>query len=784
MAFGIPASLLYIAEKKTEQTIRDYEVFLQYQQLLRKLEQEVDYESWRWPIFARPVLYTPIDRTAQIFFSNIQRALENAKGLEKVIQPPPPRPLQRRELISPRNNSKRIQACLDIQANIKNFEEALIESNNQLKTLRQSHKQEELIEEKIRQALVLLEKRVDDNGKKVKTMARGNLFDEAINWAQTNTQNCLLESRNQLAQSRRDGINFAVADVFIHLSNNILDHFDLYEQELSIPARFELDHFEHHHGMFKKCISTMLGAQINDWYSVRSTSRVLELVDRNRQQSVRSLRIFLASQQQLYNLEQKLQSLDLPKIEQEAQQVEKDCDYYWRPIDQDPFIWNKVLKSDPQPRISLDDAKRSYQVDIFPKIGADAVIKQSDMSKIILHIKAFLNTIDIARANAVKLNEELQIHKQAQIEVNIKLGPTGSTYQQVRKLATVESDTSPDVQEDCIVCRKDFDIFQARAKTVQGANFPSMLDEIDVFEAQCKGVRQKHDTLMESKRQEYFNLTQQLITINGDIKRLKEAKPRIEYDVTGTVQKINVAIKNFSNESMGYRDINTAISETKSIVAISNKDRNQLEKLWQGYLVVYNETTKKIEAMAELINDHVMNSNECWRWAQSAYEKALKPIRRNYSRHIQELNQLATLDIAVKQATAICQGVKADIINEFDDAVEKLEDIRTRQDEFNNIRQALESSTQKTTMFSFTPRDSDLIRELCVQATVAPNAEGVIIALDLAKSLLEKRLSRDEAVRIINNNGLYVEQQTVESGASAMNAGRDINYYRTQPNIG
>jgi hypothetical protein len=773
LGFGSHFGILFLAERNTDAAKRSYEKFVGEKKTLKSLEKEIDMEAWRWPIYSRPVFYTSIDQTAQVYFSNTQRAISQARKLEKLIYYPPDRPTSIRKLLSFYHNWQRLNVSLEIQKNITEFEKLLNEIKQQLTVLQRSHYKEERLQERTKLSLEVLEKQIEETGKRIGGYSRGKKYDENVDWAQKNTKNCYLEAQNQLTHKTSDGINFAISDLFIKLANYILDHFDLYEQEFATPARFELDHFEHHHELFRKCIGIMLDNAINDWYDLRATARMLELVDRQMQQSKRSLRIFLEKQQNFHQLEQEVQSMNFPFIIQNTEQVEKDCESYWGPMDQDPNIWTKVLSGDPSPRVSLDDARRSYQADIFPAIGADAVIKQSSIIKITENIQSFLQKIHTAELNKNKLLQELNTHKQAQIVVNYRLNPSGSTHQKLTDLVPIESDTSSEIQRFCISCRKDFEVFQARAQVVQGANFPEMLVELDQFEEFCIHIKQQHEILTESLRGEAYELVQQLIAIHSDISDLKDRRPRIEYDTNETNEKLILTINSFSEDLESYKLLRTYISLARDIMSVAEKDKNQLDKLWEKFLTVQRKTVRKLSEMEKMLVDLQVRSEESWAWAQKEYKKVIKPALKSYERHRQELEQLTSLDITIKVAVSICQRIAEEIGEAMMAVASKLQPIQDLQEPLVNRRYALESSTRRTTMFDSIKKNSDLIKEFCFRAEQSRNIEEAELYLDLAQRALEQSLSREDANRIINK-GLYIENQSVRSGGRVNNAGRDI----------
>ncbi len=784
---GVLAShlgMLVLAEQTSDAVLVEY---IDYQKLwptLRQLQKDVDIESWCWPIYTRPVFYTPIDHDAQILFSNVQRNLNRAIDLEKNTPPPPEGARSLRHLIALSYNWQRYNICLEIQQNISEFRNTLSQISTQLTMLRQSHNRETILQEETKRNLEALEKQLEEAGKKLPQRSKGKKFDENLNWVQTKTKNCFLEAQNQLKQETTDGINFAISDQFIGLTKDILEHFDLYEKEYAIPARFELDQFEKHHNPIQIWIEEILAEPIADWRALHKMASYREHVRRQLDRSRRSLDAFSGMQQVLQRLDQQVRSLDFPKRIGEVQHFEKECEKYWRPYDQDHSIWVKVLKSAQLPSVDLDDAHRSFRADILPATDTDALIRQSSMAKIIFDINLILRKFNNAQANKIRLQEELDIHKAAQLEVEIRLGATGSTCQRVKELAPIEPDTSPDIEHACISYRKDFDVFQARARKVQGASFPEMLVELNHFEDLCISAKQKHIMQLESLKRQGYDLVQQLINLQKEINGYIAKKPRIEYDVSNTSQKVALSISTYSNEIESYRELQSYISKTRTNIGIAIKERNQLKKLWQKFVVAQKETANKIAEMEKQLRAYQAESEKSWAWTQKAYRKTLKPALSSYERHTRELEQLTTLDITIKQAVGMCNQLREEVDGELRAVTSKLEPIREQQEHYANWHKELLDSTKRVTMFTITPKNSDLIKEFCARAEISENSEGAKLGLEMAQRMLEQSLPREEAMRIINNQGVYNENPNVGPGGTMKNAGRDLNQFGNQPSAG
>ena len=132
-------------------------------------------------------------------------------------------------------------------------------------------------------------------------------------------------------------------------------------------------------------------------------------------------------------------------------------------------------------------------------------------------------------------------------------------------------------------------------------------------------------------------------------------------------------------------------------------------------------------------------------------------------------------NLTIKQASQRCKRFDDEIVRESENIVAQLERIWNKQESYANSVMELLASTQRTSMSSFTPKDSDMIRDLCAQATQSSSEQGVQLFLKLAQGLLQKTVTREEVSRQIYNYGIYNENQNVERDGTAFN-----NIYRIE----
>jgi hypothetical protein len=96
---------------------------------LLELKENVTTEADRWPIYARPVMFTDIDHSAQIEFANAQKALTDADQIlpqiETIEEPETPEQFRFEYLFNVPKNLKTIFVGNQLVGNVRSLEQKL-----------------------------------------------------------------------------------------------------------------------------------------------------------------------------------------------------------------------------------------------------------------------------------------------------------------------------------------------------------------------------------------------------------------------------------------------------------------------------------------------------------------------------------------------------------------------------------------------------------------------------------------------------------------------------------
>ena len=112
-----------------------------------QLKEHVITEADRWPIYARPILFTEIDHNAQIEFAKAQQALSDANQIlpqiETIDEPKITKQFAPQDLFNIFKNLNTILLRSQLIEDVNTFEEKIVNLNSSLKSLRINRQQVE-----------------------------------------------------------------------------------------------------------------------------------------------------------------------------------------------------------------------------------------------------------------------------------------------------------------------------------------------------------------------------------------------------------------------------------------------------------------------------------------------------------------------------------------------------------------------------------------------------------------------------------------------------------------
>ena len=219
---------------------------------LPQLKDNVLTEADRWPIYARPVLFTDVDHNAQIEFARAQQALTDADQIlpeiETIAEPETPEQFRLNELINISKNLRSISLGDQLIESVSAFEQVIFNLNSSLKSLRVNRHQVERKRLSIEKSIEDLRKRTEQIHKRLKPLDVWQSIEaHNLTWLVDNANRCQFTadaSIENVTEDQHGYMEHVRADLFVTIGNFSLDCIDLFLESQRISRRYELDKFK------------------------------------------------------------------------------------------------------------------------------------------------------------------------------------------------------------------------------------------------------------------------------------------------------------------------------------------------------------------------------------------------------------------------------------------------------------------------------------------------------------------------------------------------------------
>jgi hypothetical protein len=454
IAFWLPFSL---AQRRTKQYKDKKRKFNALTGNLIQIKELVSTETDRWPIYARPVLFTDIDHKAQIEFARVQEALDGADQivpeLRTIEEPKTPDQFTLNALIDVPQNIKTITLANRLIWGVDALEEEVQTLRNSLRSLRTDRQKVEETRLAVEKSIRDLKERTEHVNKRLKPLDVWKSIEvHNFSWVVSIADRCQLEafsSIENLSESEQGYIEHATADVFVSIGNFSLDSIELFLESQKISRRYELDIFFKLFNDATSFLQSILEMEDvwSGWKKLKKVRPSIEKLPAAQLEAERSLRSFKHRQEQLEKLIDLLKEIDVERELQAASELEDECTFYWYSYAESKTYWEKALGFPPQfPSTELNHLQTLLVSEINPEIDIDTVIKQSQLLSLIQRIGMVLEWHTIISFLINQLETELSIHKEAQGLVNELLDGQGEARLILAELKLALDDTSPNIE--------------------------------------------------------------------------------------------------------------------------------------------------------------------------------------------------------------------------------------------------------------------------------------------------------------------------------------------------
>src|SRR5215212_64461 len=423
---------------------------------LEKLRETMLSESDRWPMYARPVLFTEIDREAQIEFARAQQALAEAEQILPEIQtieePELPDQFRLQDFFDVPKLLKTIALGNQLSGSVSELEQLILTLQTTHRSLRMNRKQVEEKRLTVEKSIEDLRARTEQIHKRLKPLDVWRSI-EAHNflWVVDIAERCQVEASSRLMASNENDqgyIEHATATIFVDIGNFSLDCIELFLESQKISRRYELDTFIHYFAESTGFLQSILQMEEvwSGWKKLRQVKPYIEALPTTRQQAEVSLRSFRNRQEYFEKLLDRISLIDIERETQLVNELEKEGTYYWYPFEEQKTFWEKALGSPTIfPSQELDRFKTLLLGEIYPATHVDAVIKQSQLLSLIQKASQALTWHDTITKLILQLGTALRSHKEAQQAVNELLASQGEARRLHDRLEQVLLDTSPEL---------------------------------------------------------------------------------------------------------------------------------------------------------------------------------------------------------------------------------------------------------------------------------------------------------------------------------------------------
>jgi hypothetical protein len=764
---------------------------------LLQLKEHVMAESDRWPIYARPVMFTDIDHDAQIEFAKAQQALYDADQIFPQIEiiPEPETPEQFRVdyLFNVSKNIKTISLWNQLVGSVNYFEQRVVKIESSIKSLRADRYRVESKRREVQKLIDELKVRTEKTNSSLKSMdAWGSAESHSFSWIANIADNCHLEALeriNRQSDEEQGYLEHAIADVYVEIGNFSLDCIDLYIESQSVSRRYELDIFSN---LFKESIVSLQSIiEIQDWNGWRKLQRARLHIDKfpeTRQLAKKSLFVFKQQQQNLEILISLINDLDLVFTIGQVDSLEKECTYYWYSYEERKGDWEKALGAPPKfPSAELNRFQTLLITEIYPPIGADMFIKQSQAMILIRKMSQILEFYNAIKDIIRSLERELNLHKEAQKAVNALLENQGKATVMLAELKLAISDTSPDFNDFGTKLLSEHQAFVERANKARGANFPDLKNDLEQLILKSGTLLDKHNLQLTNLISEYKALCEQIE------KLIKEMDKYISYNPAFSAQHVKsfmmaykagwVMLQNQATAKYSWlrpivNDMNAWISKVNPLI-IQAREKYQ----------AFQTGKKQVEKYLSNTKDQIQNQRQIierkWGWYKNEIlpkvdraEQALDLEIKGWKR----VEERKWAEFTIYKAIAKCENLvkfSEEILNELN---QQVGNGNYRQKILNDKSKDIKDLIQENT-YKLSQQDQTEIFSLIQIAMKAENYESAEKCLEYALNLAMKRATFNErreikkVINIYSGGGAVVMGNLNTSGGGF--TGRDNVAYST-----
>lgn len=741
---------------------------------LEKLRETMLTESDRWPMYARPVLFTEIDREAQIEFARAQQALAEAEQIvpeiESIEEPELRDAFRLQDVFDIPKLFKAISLGNQLSWNVSELEQRLVTLQQTQRSLRTNRQQVEEKRLSVEKSIEDLRVRAEEVGKRLKPLDVWRSL-EAHNflWMVDIAERCQMEASSRLMTSSENDqgyIEHATATIFVEIGNFSLDCIELFLESQKISRRYELDTFVRYFGESTGFLQSILQMEEvwSGWRKLKQVKPYIEALPGARQQAEASLRSFKNRQEYFEKLLERLSIVELEKEITIVDALEKEAAYYWYPYEEQTTYWEKTLGT---PAVFPSQELKRFQAlmlgELQPATHVDAVVKQSQLLGLIQNMSQALTWHDGITKRIVQLGTALRTHKEAQQTVNGLLAADGEASRLYNRLQLVLIDTSPEIREAGVRQAGEMQSYLEQARTVRGVDFPELQARLGQWIAESERLVRGHEAQYEELKASYDRYHTRIGESIKEIGVYMNHVPPFDgpsiqsFDILfdeGIVILSEQKVERYSWLSPAVRRMQAWLGTAETVLvparetymAFESKSRLAQELLLQAESELYR-------SQSEL--------DSSWGWSRSETLPRIDSLARAFVReknHWERFQERDWAEYTVDRALAACENLITFCEVVIRDLAQTMETIRPRQDQLAGKTESVMRLLDQNGS-SLSTSDRLDIRSLVGKARETADYEFASQLLDYAETMAMNRANIQTRTEIMN---LIQSRQDIE----------------------
>jgi hypothetical protein len=735
---------------------------------LEKMRETMLSESDRWPMYARPVLFTEIDRDAQIEFARAQQALAEAEQIlpeiETIEEPELSQQFRLQDFFDVPKLLKTISLGNQLSGSVSELEQLILTLQTTHKSLRMNRQQVEEKRLTVEKSIEELRIRTEQINKRLKPLDVWRSI-EAHNflWVVNIAERCQLEASSRLMTSSENDqgyIEHATATIFVDIGNFSLDCIELFLESQKISRRYELDTFFKYFAESTGFLQSILQMEEvwSGWKKLKQVKPYIEALPTTRQQAEASLRSFRNRQEYFEKLIDRISLIDIEKETDVVDALEKEGTYYWYSYEERKTYWEKALGN---PTVFPSHELDRFQTllgEIQPATHVDVVIKQSQLLSLIQKVGQALVWHGAITKLILQLGTALRSHKEAQQAVNGLLASQGEASRLLTRLELALMDTSPEIREAGTRQVGEIEDYLEQARQVRGVDFPELLTRLGQWIADSERLIKQHDVQFEELKASYDRYHQRTGALIKEIGVYMSHIPPFDapsiqsFDVIfdeGIAILSEQKVERYSWLSPAVRRLQAWLEQSEAVIAPAREKYTAFES--ENRLV--EELLEQTEAELKRSKSEIDSS---WGWSRSETLPKIDSLARAFVReknHWERLRERNWAEYNIHQAVGTCENLITFCEGVLLDLAQTLENINPRQDQLAGKTEAIMLLLDQNGS-SLSTSDRIDIRSLVGMARETPDYEFANRLLDYAETMTMKRansLTRNEITNLIQS---------------------------------